>query len=120
FWAEQSTRWGKSLTGIIIAMAMAMLLSNVKVLPNHSPVYDTIFSSILPLAIPMLLFRADVREAVRVGGPVLWAFGIGACTVILGVALAHVLVPLGATAAVAAGLFTATYIGGSANFAAVA
>src|SRR5690606_27216067 len=45
---------------------------------------------------------------------------IGACTVILGVALAHVLVPLGATAAVAAGLFTATYIGGSANFAAVA
>lgn len=120
FWSQQSTRWGRALTGIIVAMALAMLLSNIKVLPSHSPVYDTIFSNILPLAIPMLLFRADVREAVRVGGPTLWAFGIGACTVMAGVLLAHVLVPLGELAGITAGLFTATYIGGSANFAAVA
>jgi uncharacterized membrane protein len=120
FWSEQSTRWGKTLTGIIVAMALAMLLSNIKVLPAHSPVYDSIFKNILPLAIPMLLFRANVREALRVGGPTLWAFGIGAVTVIIGVALAHVLVPLGEIAAIAAGMFTATYIGGSANFTAVA
>jgi uncharacterized membrane protein len=120
FWSEQSTRWGKALTGIIIAMALAMLLSNIKVLPSHSPVYDSIFRNILPVAIPMLLFRADVRHALRVGGPTIWAFGIGSVTVMLGVALAHVLVPLGELAAIAAGLFTATYIGGSANFAAVA
>ncbi len=120
FWAEQSTRWGKALTGIIVAMALGMLLSNIKVLPAHAPVYDSIFKNILPLAIPMLLFRANVREALRVGGPTLWAFGIGMTTVILGVVVAHLLVPLGDLAAIVAGLFTATYIGGSANFAAVA
>lgn len=120
FWSQQHTRWGRALTGIIVAMAMAMLLSNLRIMPAHSPVYDSIFSQILPMAIPMLLFRADVRHALRVGGPTLWAFGIGAITVMLGVALAHVLVPLGELAAIAAGLFTATYIGGSANFAAVA
>jgi len=120
FWSQQYTRWGRVLTGIIVAMAMAMLLSNLRIIPAHSPVYDSIFSQILPLAIPMLLFRADVRQALRVGGPTLWAFGIGAITVMLGVALAYLLVPLGELAAIAAGLFTATYIGGSANFAAVA
>lgn len=120
FWSQQYTRWGRALTGIIVAMAMAMLLSNLRIIPAHSPVYDSIFSQILPLAIPMLLFRADVRHALRVGGPTIWAFGIGVITVMLGVAVAHVLVPLGELAAVAAGLFTATYIGGSANFAAVA
>ncbi|MDZ4730641.1 MAG: DUF819 family protein [Xanthomonadales bacterium] len=120
FWSEQNTRWGKALTGIIIAMAAAMLLSNLKIMPAEAPVYGSIFKHILPLAIPMLLFRADVREAMRVGGPTLWAFGIGAVTVMLGVALAHVLVPLGELSGIAAGLFTATYIGGSANFAAVA
>lgn len=120
FWAEQNTRWGKLATGVIVAMATAMLLSNLKIMPAHSPVYGTIFKQILPLAIPMLLFRADVRQAMRVGGPTLWAFGIGATTIMLGTFLAHFLVPLGDVAAVAAGLFTATYTGGSANFAAVA
>jgi uncharacterized membrane protein len=50
----------------------------------------------------------------------LWAFGIGSIGVVLGVALATALIPLGDLGPVAGGLFTATYIGGSANFSAVA
>jgi uncharacterized membrane protein len=119
FWAEQHTRIGRLLTGIIVAMAAAMLLANIRVIPNQAPVYDTIFSTILPLSIPLLLFRANVRRALRTGGPTIWAFGIGTAGVVLGVMLATLLVPLGDLQAVAGGLFTATYTGGSANFAAV-
>jgi uncharacterized membrane protein len=120
FWAEQHTRIGRLLTGIIVAMAAAMLLANIRVIPNQAPVYDTIFSSILPLSIPLLLFRANLRRALRTGGPTIWAFGIGSAGVVFGVMLATLLVPLGDLQAVAGGLFTATYTGGSANFAAVA
>ena len=120
FWAEQNTRLGRLLTGIIVAMAAAMLLANLKVIPFQAPAYDTIFSRILPLSIPLLLMRADLRQALRTGGPTLWAFGIGSVGVMLGVFLATALVPLGELKAVAGGLFTATYTGGSANFAAVA
>lgn len=120
FWAEQHTRLGRLLTGIIVSMAAAMLLANLKVIPFQAPVYDTIFSSILPLSIPLLLFRADLRRALRTGGPTLWAFGIGSAGVVLGVMIATALVPLEDLSAVAGGLFTATYTGGSANFAAVA
>lgn len=119
FWAEQHTRIGRLLTGIIVAMAAAMLLANIRVIPIQAPVYDTIFSSILPLSIPLLLFRANLRRALRTGGPTIWAFGIGSAGVVLGVMLATLLVPLGDLQAVAGGLYTATYIGGSANFAAV-
>jgi uncharacterized membrane protein len=120
FWAEQNTRLGRLLTGIIVAMAAAMLLANIRIIPNQAPVYDTIFSGILPLAIPLLLFRADLRHALRTGGPTIWAFGIGSVGVVAGVMLATTLVPLGGLSAVAGGLYTATYTGGSANFAAVA
>lgn len=37
FWSQQYTRWGRVLTGIIVAMAMAMLLSNLRIIPAHSP-----------------------------------------------------------------------------------
>lgn len=120
FWAEQNTRIGRLMTGVVVAMAAAMLLANLRVIPFSAPVYDTVFSSILPIAIPLLLFRANLRRALRTGGPTLGAFAIGSIGVLLGVALATLLVPLGGLSAIAAGLFSATYIGGSANFSAVA
>jgi uncharacterized membrane protein len=120
FWAEQNTRLGKLMTGIIISMMLTIVLANLKIIPTAAPVYDTIFSRILPLAIPLLLFRANIRTALRDGGPTLWAFGIGSAGVVLGVFIAAALVPLGDLKAVTAGLITATYTGGSANLAAVA
>jgi uncharacterized membrane protein len=120
FWAEQHTRIGRLMTGVVVAMAAAMLLSNLKVIPFSAPVYDSVFSQILPIAIPLLLFRANLRRALRTGGPTLGAFAIGTIGVLLGVTLATLLVPLGGLSAIAAGLFSATYIGGSANFSAVA
>lgn len=120
FWAEQHTKFGRLMTGVIMSMMAAMLLANLKIIPTEAMVYETIYSRILPLSIPLLLFRANLTTALRDGGPTLWAFGIGSAGIVLGVFIATALVPLGDLSAVAAGLFTATYIGGSANLAAVA
>jgi len=120
FWAEQKTRIGRYVTGIIVSMAVAMLLANLKIIPNEAPVYDSIFKGILPVAIPLLLFRADLRQVFTDGGPTVIAFLIGTVGVVLGVLMATLLVPLGDVSAVASGMYTATYTGGSANFVAVA
>ena len=67
FWSEQHTRAGRLLTGVVISISLAVLLSNLRVIPFAAPVYDTVFSSLLPLAIPLLLFRSDLRRALHTG-----------------------------------------------------
>lgn len=120
FWAEKNTRAGKLMTGIIVAMMTAMILSNIRVIPFEAAVYNTIFQSILPVAIPLMLFRTDLVAAFRHGGKTLIGFGIGAMAIMLGAIVAALVVPVGDITALTAGLFTATYTGGSANFAATA
>ena len=53
-------------------------------------------------------------------GPTLLAFGFGVVGILAGTLVAVYLVPLGELTAPMAGMFSATYIGGGANFAAVA
>lgn len=120
FWSERNTRIGGHLTGIVVAMVVTMLLSNLRIIPFTSPVYDSIFENILPMAIPLALFRADVINAFRTGGETIVAFCIGVVGIVLGCLAATGLMSLGENEAVAAGMFTATYTGGSANLSAVA
>ena len=120
FWSEKHSNIGRHLTGIVIAMVSAMILSNLRLIPFTSDVYYTVFERVLPVAIPLMLFRADLVEAFRKGGKTVVAFCIGAIGVVIGAFVASLLIRLGDISAVTAGLFTATYTGGSANFAAVA
>lgn len=118
-WAEQ-TRWGKRLSSAVIAIGAAFLLSNLGVIPAQSPVYDNVWSYVVPLAIPLLLFRADLRRILKEAGPTLGAFAIGAIGTLLGTIVAFHAVPLGHDANKIAGIFCATYIGGSMNYVAAA
>lgn len=120
FWSEQHTRIGRYITGIIVAMATAMVLSNFKIIPFESPVYHSIFANLLPIAIPLTLFRADLIDAFKRGGATVAAFCIGAAGIVIGTFIAAKLMPLGDITALVGGLYSATYIGGSANLAAVA
>lgn len=119
FWSER-TRIGSRMSGAITVIVCSLLLSNLGVIPTASPVYDTVWAYLVPLAIPLLLFKADIRRIIRESGPTLIAFVIGALGTVLGAFVAFYLLPLGAEAADLAGIFTATYIGGSMNFAATA
>ena len=40
--------------------------------------YDVVWSYLVPLAIPLLLLRADLRRILREAGPTLLAFAVGA------------------------------------------
>ncbi len=118
--AAERTRWGRSFSGAVLAIGGGFLLSNAGVLPSSAPAYDMIWGYLVPLAIPLLLVRADLRRILKESGPMLVAFGLGTAGTVAGTAVAFHLVPLGEEGFKLAGVFCATYIGGSINYVAVA
>jgi len=116
----EDTRIGSTVSGVVIAIAVAILLSNTYVIPKSSPAYDVVWSYLLPMAIPLLLLKADLRRIIPETGGMLIAFLFGTLGTIIGVLVGVWLLPLGDASAQLAGIFSATYIGGSMNMAAVA
>lgn len=119
FWCERYPA-GRKYSGVMLLITLAIVLSNLRIIPTQAPAYDTVWTYLVPVAIPLLLFQADLRRVFREAGKTLVAFFLGAMTVVLGVLLATFLIDLGVERDKLAGVFTGTYIGGSLNFAAVA
>ncbi len=123
-WAE-TTRVGKKISGAVMTMGFSFVLSNLGVIPASGvAVYDVVWSYLVPLAIPLLLLRADIRRIIRESGPTLGAFSLGVVGTVIGTIVAYHVIPFdGDTAKEAwklAGIFSATYIGGTINYYATA
>jgi uncharacterized membrane protein len=117
----ENTKVGRKLSGAILTMGVTFMLSNAGVIPAESvPAYDVVWGYLVPLAIPLLLFRADLRRILREAGPTLLAFACGAVGTVIGTIVAFNVVPLGEEGWKLAAIFSATYIGGSMNYAAAA
>lgn len=119
FWAD-TTRWGHTISGVVLAILLAMGLSNVGIIPTKAPLYDDILKYIIPFAIPLLLFKADLRAMVREAGRMLIIFVIASAGSVLGVVIGLAFMHFGADTPSLAGMFASTYIGGSLNFYSVA
>ena len=118
FWAERQ-RWGRQASGPVWAILFGLLLSNFGLIPASAPVFSMVSDLLVPAAIPLLLFKANIRRIVAESGPMLVAFFIGVFGATAGAVLGYKILPLGDNAAELAGVFTATYTGGSMNFVAV-
>jgi len=114
-WAEK-TRWGSKLSGAVLAIGATFVLSNLRIIPVEAPAYNVVWSYFVPLAIPLLLFRANIFRILKEAGPTLLAFTAGGVGTVLGTLLAFRLIPLGPEGHKLAGIFCATYIGGSMNY----
>lgn len=115
FWAER-TRIGQNVGGPLIVLFLSMALANVGVIPHTSGLYDTIGGLLVPLAIPLLMLRADIRKVFSEGGPLLLAFALAALFTVVGGVVGYFLVDLGEVGPQVAGTLVASYIGGSLNF----
>lgn len=118
-WAEK-TKWGSKLSAVVITILAAFILSNLSIIPTSAPSYDIVWSYLVPIAIPLLLFKADLRRIIKEAGPTLVAFVIGAIGTVIGTIIAFYIVPLGIEGWKLAGIFCSTYVGGSMNFVASA
>lgn len=118
---EEKFKWAQKVTGAIIALLGALVLSNLKIIPTDSPVYDAVWAYVIPLSIPLLLFECNIIKIWKESGRLLLIFVISALGTILGAftgyAVLHKYVPgLGQVAA----MMTGSYIGGGVNFVALA
>lgn len=118
-WAEK-TKWGAYLSGAIVSILGSFVLSNLSIIPLSAPAYDLVWSYLVPLAIPLLLFKANLRKIIKEAGPTFIAFGFGAIGTVIGTIIAFEIVPLGPEGWKLAGIFASTYIGGSMNYVAAA
>ena len=117
---EQRYQFAAKLTGAIIALVGAMILSNLNIIPIESPVYDQVWEYVIPLAIPLLLFRSNIFKIWKESRRLLFIFLISSVGTIVGVGagflLLHQFIPeldkIGA-------MMTGSYIGGGVNFAAL-
>jgi len=116
--AMEKTKYGKITTGIVWTGGLAILLSNIGVLPEKAQAYNFVKSYLVPLAIPLLLMKVNLQEIFAETGKTLIAFVIGAITTVIGTIVGVWMFDLGILEKELAGIFAATYIGGTLNFAA--
>lgn len=60
---EQNFKWAAKTSGPGLALLGGMLLSNSRLMPTEASAYDMVEIYLVPLAIPLLLFRADAAGA---------------------------------------------------------
>lgn len=115
----EKTRIGALLTGAVWAILLAILASNIGLIPQSSEGYDFVFRYFVPILIPLFLMKADLKKIFFETTRTTLAFLLASLGTVLGAIVAFSLVDLGEREAAAAGTFTATYIGGSVNYAAL-
>lgn len=118
FWTD-TTKLGKHISGVVMVLALSMVLSNLNIIPRKAPAYNVIWSYFLPLSVPLLLFKTDLRRLISETKGMFAAFVLGTLGTVVGTLLGFWLLPLGEHAHKLAGVFSATYIGGSMNMVAV-
>lgn len=117
-WAENK-KFGKFFGGVVIAIIVGFILGNTGVLPTQAPIYAGITEYLVPVAIPLLLFRANINKIVKQAGHTLLAFFIGAFATVIGAVIAYNVIDLPDYQGAFTGTLAATFIGGGMNFAAV-
>jgi uncharacterized membrane protein len=120
-------RFARLIGSALCVLLLGIVLANAGVIPTGTaapPLYLAIVSVGAPVSIFLLLLDVHLGALKRAGLPMLLAFAIGAVGTLVGIVTAFRLTDaeawLGQFAAPVAGMYAATYIGGSANFNALA
>lgn len=118
---------GRIVGGALLVIIIAATLANLGVIPLASesvPIYDQLLGTVAPVSIFLLLLNARLKSLTQAGGPMLAMFALAAVGTLVGVLTAGWLLGarewMGQWFGPLSGMFAATYIGGGANFNALA
>lgn len=117
-WSD--SRWlGRWLSGAVVTLLAGIAASNLGIVPAKADAYTVVYDYLLPLAIPLVLFQADLRRILRESGRLLIGFLAGAAGTVTGAVLAFAMFAIGDQAAEITAALTAAYVGGTLNLVAV-
>ncbi len=113
--------WIKNIAGVMYTMIITAVLALLHFIPYASgsekvPVYDFVYNYITPMAIPLLLFSANIVKIIKESGRLIAIYLIGAAGIVIGAIITFFIVHLGPETFKVAGVFIATFVGGSVNF----
>ncbi|XP_050223309.1 uncharacterized protein LOC126673271 [Mercurialis annua] len=121
-WSEKTTI-GSALSGALVSTLIGLAASNLGIISCESPAYAVVLEFLLPLAVPLLLFRADLRRVIKSTGTLLLAFLLGSVATTVGTLVAYWIVPmrsLGQDSWKIAAALMGRHIGGAVNYVAIA
>lgn len=120
-WSEK-TKIGSMVSAALVSILVGLAASNLGIIPHDAPAYSVVFQYLLPLTIPLLLFRADLRQVIQTTGTLFLAFLLGSVATVVGTAVAFLIVPmrsLGQDNWKIASALMGSYIGGAINYIAI-
>ena len=88
---EQRYHWASVLSSCIICIFTGFVLANIGLIPHSAPAFSGIGNIILVCSIPLLLFKANVRDIVKNSGRLFIIFHIAAIGTMLGVLVTWVI-----------------------------
>ncbi|XP_026661888.2 uncharacterized membrane protein YjcL isoform X1 [Phoenix dactylifera] len=120
-WSEK-TKIGSALSGALVSTLVGLAASSTGIIASEAPAYKVVLEYLLPMAVPLLLFNADLRRVLRSTGTLLLAFLVGSVATTIGTVVAYLLVPmrsLGQDSWKIAAALMSRHIGGAVNYVAV-
>jgi uncharacterized membrane protein len=118
FWADRN-RYTRKFSGVPWVLTIGLLLSNFRVIPHEAPAFGFVGQYLLPLGVPFLLFKANLRNLFTDGRWVLPTFLVASAGVVVGAVSGFFLFDLGPAGAKIAGTYAGAFIGGVVNFVAI-
>ncbi|CAN6176976.1 unnamed protein product [Urochloa humidicola] len=112
----------KALAGALVSVLLGLSATSTGAVAADAPAFRAAHEYLLPLAVPLLLFRADIRRARRSTGAPIRAFLLGSVATAIGTAVAFRLFPmrsLGADSWKIAVALMSRHFGGAFSYAAV-
>lgn len=117
---EQRFKWASKVPGAVIALLIAIAASNLKIIPTDAPTYDIVWGYIVPLAIPLLLFKTNIQSLVKESWKLLLLFLVSSMATMIGTVIAFLAlrryIP---ELDKVSGMISASYSGGGVNYAAM-
>ncbi len=114
--------WVNKLGAIMIAYGIGLFLGNLNIIPKSATgIQDIITTITVPLAIPLMLFSANMRSWIKVAGKTMLSMLIAMFSVVFMVVLGYVLFKSEANESFwkVGGLLIGVYTGGTPNIAAL-
>ena len=90
-WLDANFKLMRNFLPPIIIFFLSGLASNMGLITDRSPFYDTLAGFTVPFAVCLVLFSVDLSDLRRYGGPLLVAFAISCICSIIGVLMSGLL-----------------------------
>jgi len=91
YWLEEHTRWVAHISGLMLIIIIASLLSNAGVVPSTLESYEIYFKWLMPIGIILMLFAFNPAKLLKVNKNFIICFVIGALGTTLGGIIAGII-----------------------------